>query len=291
MKKHAVCGTVLVLTLALAGCGRSYKNIGPNEIGMMLTPSGYENKIYSPGQINLGTTDNDGQGNTLVLIQRSGIQVKESFDGAQANPDHEDHRCLTKDNAPVSLDVRLLFALPDYNTPDGLKDLKRIFLLGNPSGDSNDTQIQRISAQSVYEQQAQQAVRGKIRQICVSYANFDAMNTAFADTSDQGLVHRIETSVADVMRLTGVPLRLVSAYPSNMKPDPVVVNATVQQLAAEKQNLAIKTSADFIGADPTGTRRLVYQMQQTQELVAKANANGHNTVIMGPGAASAFAGH
>ena len=102
---------------------------------------------------------------------------------------------------------------------------------------------------------------------------------------------QIETSVTEVLQQTNVPLRLVSAYPSNMKPDPAVINATVARLAAAKQNLAIAESADFIAADSTGSRRLVYQMQQTQELVSRANANGHNTVIMGPGAASAFAGH
>lgn len=284
---------IAVSAIALLGaCQRSFQNIPPNDIGMMLTSTGYENKVYTPGQVDIGDLSNDGQGNSLVLIQRSGVDVEESFTGPQSNADHEDHRCLTKDGAPVTLDVRLLFALPDYTKPEGMHDLERIFLLGNPKAvEGSDGRIQRIDAKSIYAQQAQQAVRGRIRQICVSYENFDAMNEAFADRSDHGLVKQIEISVAEVLHQTNVPLRLVSAYSSNMKPDPAVINATVARLAAAKQNLAIKESADFMAADPTGSRRLVYQTQQTQEIVRQANANGHNTIILAPGASSILGGH
>ena len=39
----------------LAACEQSYQNIPPNYIGMKLTPTGYEDTIYTPGQVDIGT--------------------------------------------------------------------------------------------------------------------------------------------------------------------------------------------------------------------------------------------
>jgi hypothetical protein len=119
--------------LMLAACEQSYQNIPPNYIGMKLTPTGYEDTIYTPGQVDIGTTSQSGQGNQLVLIQRSGVEIKEQFLGKEGNKDGADHRCLTQDQNPMTLDVRLVLALPDYSTPPDKKDLKTLFMLGNPT--------------------------------------------------------------------------------------------------------------------------------------------------------------
>jgi hypothetical protein len=84
---------------------------------MKLTPTGYEETIYTPGQVDIGTTSQAGQGNQLVLIQRSGVEVKEQFLGKDGNKDGADHRCLTQEQNPMTLHVRLVLALPDYSTP------------------------------------------------------------------------------------------------------------------------------------------------------------------------------
>jgi hypothetical protein len=78
----------------------------------------------------------------------------------------------------------------------------------------------------------------------------------------------------------GVPLRLVGAQVSNMKPDEAVVEAQIAQKAAEARTAAIKTLTDFLDQDPTGTRKMVYRMQVLQELTRTANANGHNTIFL-----------
>jgi hypothetical protein len=70
--------------LMLAACEQSYQNIPPNYIGMKLTPTGYEDTIYTPGQVDIGTTSQAGQGNQLVLIQRSGVETKSSFSARKA---------------------------------------------------------------------------------------------------------------------------------------------------------------------------------------------------------------
>ena len=118
--------SLLLLLALVTGCNK-YFDIPPNDIGMKLTPSGYENQIYTPGQVDLGADNSgDGQVNKLVLIQRSGVEVKEQFLGRSGNEDKEDHRCLLADKSPLTLDVRLLLALPDYEKPEGERTIPTI---------------------------------------------------------------------------------------------------------------------------------------------------------------------
>ena len=180
--------------VTLAACDQSYQNIPPNYIGMKLTPTGYEDTIYTPGQVDIGTTGAAGQGNQLVLIQRSGIEVKEQFLGKDGNKDGADHRCLTQDQNPMTLDVRLVLALPDYSTPQGKKDLRTLFTLGNPTSTQGNNRILLLSAGSVYEQQAQLQVRGHIRKVCSQYLDFATAFKAFGSERDN-LTDRIAAGV------------------------------------------------------------------------------------------------
>ena len=269
----------MVGSVILAACNQNYQNISPNYIGMKLTPTGYEDTVYTPGQVDIGTTNYAGQGDQLVLIQRSGIEVKEQFLGKEGNKDGADHRCLTQDQNPMTLDVRLVLALPDYSTPQGKKDLRTLFMLGNPTPMQGNNRILVLSAGSVYEQEAQLQVRGNIRKICSRYPDFGAAFKAFG-SEQENLTDRIAAGVGRVLIEQGVPLRLVGAQVSNMKPDDSIVEAQIAQKAAEARTAAIKTLTDFLDQDPTGTRKMVYRMQVLQELTRSANANGHNTIFL-----------
>lgn len=276
MKRLILTAVALSCAFALAGCNE-YFSVPPNAIGMVLTPTGYDGHVLSPGQVNLGDVSATGEGNKLVLVERNGVQEKESFAGSAANEDHEDHRCLTADGAPVSIDVRMLLALPDYSTPQGAKDLQRLLLLGRPVADKSQSRTLWITAQSVYRDQAQQQARGKIRQACASYASFAALNTAFASGE---LTSKVEKAIAQSLVDANVPERVLNATVSNLKPDPSVIEAIAAQQAAEKRIEAIKTVTDFLDKDQSGGRREVYRYQVWQEIVAKGNANGHNTIFM-----------
>jgi len=258
--------------------------VPPNDIGMMLTPTGYEDNVYKPGQVDIGGEGTSGQGNRLVLIQRSGLEIKEQFLDAAASDDKTDHRCMLGDKTPVDLDVRLLMAIPNYETPEGRKELARLFLLGNPKELEGNKRVMVLSAESIYAEQARLQVRGKIRQLCASYKDYDAIFAAYGQDGPEGFVDRVEHAVAGILKAKNVPLGLVNAVPSNLKPDPKITDAATELQSAQKRTQAIKVMTDFLDQDRTGTRRLVYQMQATQEIVSKANANGHNTVIMGFGA-------
>ena len=91
---------------------------------------------------------------------------------------------------------------------------------------------------------------------------------AFGSEEDN-FTDRIAAGVGKVLIEQGVPLRLVGAQVSNMKPDDSVVEAQIAQKAAEARTAAIKTLTDFLDQDPTGTRKMVYRMQVLQELTRK----------------------
>ena len=76
-------------------------------------------------------------------------------------------------------------------------------------------------------------VRGRIRQICASYQDFDTAFTAFSDPSEDGFVRKVEREVALILKEKNVPLKLVNGFVSNMKPDPSVVEATSAKQAAD----------------------------------------------------------
>lgn len=277
----------LSLLVVLGGCSSmnscsSYVDVPPNDIAMMLTPTGYDKVVYSPGQVNIGTADTQtGQGNKLVLIQRSGVEVKEQFLGADSNADKEDHRCLIGTGAqPMSLDVRLILALPDYETPDGKRDLARLFQLGNPTPLGGNPRVLMLTAQSVYSDQAQLQVRGKIRQLCAGYQDFNAAYAAFADIGENGLSNKIKQAVALALNDNHVPLHLVDAVVSNMKPDQSVIDAIAARQAATERTAAIEVMKKYLDEDPTGRRLFLFKWSALENLVAKANSNGHNTIFL-----------
>lgn len=282
LMKAAFIGLAAV---ALAGCGQTYKNIAPNKIAEVLTPSGYEGKIYTPGQVDIGQRDNDGRGNQLVLIERSGVSPEEQFREPGASTevgemDNSDHRCLTKDQNPMTLDVRLILALPDYETEQGQKDLQRLFLLGNPQPVEGEERVLEIKAADIYEQFAKQDVRRKVRQICAQYTDYNAAFESFSSNDPDSFNGRIEKAVGEVLKERNVPMRLVSAAVSNMKPDAAIINAGVLKKSAEMRKEAMDVIVQYLANDPNGSKRLVYTMQTWGEIVAKANANGHNTIFM-----------
>jgi SPFH domain / Band 7 family len=269
-------------TFALGGCWeREFANIPPNYIGLMLTPSGYDGGVYEPGQVDIGGVGPSRYGNRLVLIQRSGFAVKEQFmKGDPDNPrDTEDHRCVVGSRLePMTLDTRLLLALPDYSTPAGKADLMRLALLGNPQG--NNGRVMQLTALSIYLEQAKLQVRGKIREVCSTFESVEAVFRSVADPGESGFSQRIKKAVATALVESKVPLHLVDAVVSNVKPDPSVMDAIAAKQAAEKRVEAIEVITKFLGQDTDGSRRLVYRMQVLQEIMASGDKNGRSTVYM-----------
>ena len=125
--------------------------------------------------------------------------------GDPDNPrDTEDHRCVVGPrHEPMTVDTRLLLALPNYETPEGKKDLMRLALLGNPRPfEGRGGRTLELTAQSIYAEQAKLQVRGKIREICAQYDSVEAVFTAVADTSEKGLSQKSKRSSGRLRQLS-----------------------------------------------------------------------------------------
>jgi hypothetical protein len=153
----------------------------------------------------------------------------EAFLDAAANSDNTDRRCLTQDQNRVAIDVRFVPALPDYQTPAGQKDLETLFLLGNPTSKRDSARVSWLSAQSVYEPQAQLQIRGRNRQVC---ARFKKLQRSLPSLRGTGFG---QPERADRQRRgQGSPRPRCAASPrrvqvSNMKPDDTVIRARLAQ--------------------------------------------------------------
>jgi len=293
MRKLSLIAAIAVALATFVGgyafAEETNRPVPPNMIGLILTPTGFDGKIYEPGLVNIGSSGYlDDWGNRLLLIQRSGFQIKEQFisnDPDHPN-DHEDHRCIVgPKRQPMTLDVRLLFALPDYKKPEGKEAILRMGLLGNPEKADEKrfgTRVLMLDASTVYFQQVQQQVRGKIRDVCIHYADIEAVYKAIEqDGTGHGFTDEIKTAVGTVLAENHSPLFLVGAVASNVKPDPSVVQATASAQAAETLVVAMKKIDDFIKEDKTGTRAYIYKMMALQAMTAKTGEKGgSNTFFM-----------
>ena len=271
---------VALLTTSLCSVNAAeLRAVPPNMIGLQLTPTGFDGKIYEPGQTDIGNESWSGYGNKLILIQRSGFSVKEQFASSDPNNlnDREDHRCIVgPKRQPLSLDVRLLFAMPDYTKKEGKEAILRMGLLGNPQDLGN--RVLLLNAESVYIQQVQQQVRGKIRDVCLSYADDEAVFKALEKNgTPDGFTDKIRTSVATVLAENNSPLFLVGAVASNVKPDPAIIAAIATEQAADTLVAAMTKIDNFVKSDPTGERAAIYKLMVMQGI---AKSNGGNFLFM-----------
>jgi regulator of protease activity HflC (stomatin/prohibitin superfamily) len=271
MKKFGLLCVVVCLTAFAAGCNTDMRNVPPQCVGRILTPTGWENKLYSPGQVDIGQLDMHKRGNSLVLIQMSAFAIKEQFLGAQATEDKEDHRVFTADKTPVTLDVRFMFTSPD--AINDAESVKRFFTLGNPAPAQGDERVMHITLDSIYKEQAQLQVRGKIRDIMGKFNNFD---DAFMHRDE--LNSQIRKIVSGVLEERKVPLVLVDCQVSNIKPDPLVWENQVKIQAADAEIQAMKKLQSYLDENPTA--RLIFVLGKLKEIAQIASEKGNNTIII-----------
>ncbi len=269
-----------IMTLGLFGCDRKYETVAPNELAMILTPTGFQNDVLKPGSYDIGKQLSSGKGNKMYLIDAGGFSIKEEFVGQTASEDKEDHRCSMQGAQPLTLDVRLFLAIPDVEADDGHKHLARLMSLTAAESVEGRKRVFRINPEKVYKQQAQQEVRGKLRQLCATFENFEAAEKSFSDVNESGMTARIERIVHEVLAAHNVPLTLISAQPSNMKPDQTVIDANAAIIASEARVDAVEKVVEYLGDDPTGHRWEVYRLQTIQEIAKTADGAGNSTILL-----------
>jgi hypothetical protein len=162
MKRSNVFLVILVMlfSVVISGCTQ-IENIPAGYVAKMLTPTGWDEKIYEAGQVDIGQTTNNGQGNTLVLLEASSVMIKESF--KEEGEDGQDHRVKTLTES-LAVDAYVNVILPDDP-----KIRNSIFALVTPAATKGSDRVKVITLEMVYRQFAQMDVRSKTRSIFSKY--------------------------------------------------------------------------------------------------------------------------
>jgi regulator of protease activity HflC (stomatin/prohibitin superfamily) len=269
----------LVVLLVFTGCRAQIRDIPPGHVGKILTPKGWQEGFKSPGQVDILPTDVNRMGNKLILMDASSITVKESF---TKRSDDDDHRMLTKDQVPLNVDVYVQLAAPSSEKEPSQLDF--VFAMVPPAEVQGQDRVYRVNIEEIYNRFAQQHVRGKLRSIFSVYSNYAAVVDNYSVISTQA-----EEVVASTLKQNNVPLRLLAATLSNVKPDKKMWDARVMEEAADAQISMEKKRMDGIGKAlrENPEYREFMQWEKLEQIVSKGNQSGNIFILNLNGANSA----
>lgn len=224
VKHHSIIALLAVSVFAFmfVGCSNTYRDIPPGYVGKVLTPSGWQDKIFEAGQVDIGTVSDNGSSKSLCLLEATTWAAKESF-GQHSSEDNEDHRIVIN-RAPVTVDVRLRLLCP--TDPERRN---AIFGAITAKGNGQD-RVSTITLKDVYEKFAQMDVRS------IVHARIQQETDVYWVMSHLLEMNKVLTAmVIDYFKKTGVPLDVQDVAVSNIKPDEKVWDAANAQAAALAQ--------------------------------------------------------
>jgi len=265
---------VLILTLALiclglTGCSK-IENVPPGYVGKLLTPTGWEDKYYEAGQVDIGDTDSEGRGNSLVLLEATSVTIKESFAKPGPENGNEDHRVITKTKNPLAVDIYVQVMVPDDK-----KMRDSIFAQVTPIPLKDHDRVSTITLEQVYKQFAQMTIRGKTRQIFAGYDNYDQIMANYDQVSKV-----VAGMIAQTFIENKVPLKLVMGQLSNVKADETVWTAENQKASAAAQVSVIEQIGDAIRRNPGYIEKykwdVLKEIAGRQNLTIIVNSGGHD---------------
>lgn len=257
---------IMALAVVLGACS-SYHEIPPGHVGKVLTSTGWQEKIWEAGMVDLGQVGQGGNQNILVLLEADSITVKEQFLTADAMPDKQDHRVLTK-KTPLTVDVRIRALVP----PEP-QVRNNIFVQVTPWYDKNDPRRRWISVQKVYEQFATMDVRNRIRLIFSQYDDYKEVMLKYTEVNT-----KVTQAIIEAFEKNKVPLKLQGVGISNVKPDPQVWEAENTKASAAAKVSAIDDIGEALRKNPMYVH---FQQWETAEKVAAIGAQkGNNTVVI-----------
>ena len=226
---------LVFLLLAIAVIFTSCQTIIPVPPGYqakILTPSGFEDNVKGPGQVDIGKETGQGVGNQLVLLESTAMTVKESFTQKlnTETGDKQDHRLRTSDGTPLNGDIYVQIGVPtDKSTLDD------VFTSITPSKTDNK-RVYNVSIVRIYEQYAQMTVRGKVREIFAGYASAEEVMSNIGKINGQ-----ITLASHEIFKNSGAPVLLMSISISNIKEDDEILASKNALIAAmnEAQSIAL----------------------------------------------------
>lgn len=268
-----VCLLFGLFILVLSGCSKGIREIPAGYIGKILTPTGWKTGFLEAGQVALGRKSY-GTYNTLVLCEATSIMIKEQFLGADGSKDGEDHRILTKNMTPLSIDFYIRAMLPENEA-----ERNRVFALVTPTPFGGDDRVRMVKLEDVYDKFARQDVRGKARAILANYEDYKAVYSDYQKVSDT-----ISSMVIETFEENNVPLSVLAAQLSNVKPDRQIWEALNKEIAATAEVSRINAIGEALRKNP---EYVEYQKwQNIKDIGESAAKNGNPTVVIGDVGAS-----
>lgn len=220
---------VAVGVVLFSGCPPAgVTDIPPGYIGKILTPTGWEQgEPRGAGQVDLGASANNGTENKLVMCESSSTTIKELFRPADPQSQdanlREDHRVLTRDGIPASVDIYVQVGVINEK-----KWIDSIFAQITPIPDPSVGRRAYITLEMVYSRLAQPIIRGKTRQIFAGYDNYHSVMNHYEQINAQ-----IGGMIASTFKESKVPLMLIAVQLSNVKPDEAIWAAMNRKAAAQ----------------------------------------------------------
>lgn len=264
---------ILVMILPLTGCFQTV-TVPSGYIGRILTPSGFDKTILPPGQVNIGAGSFTGQQSKLVLVEATTITVLETFRDKDASTDKQDHRIITKDGVPVSVDMYVRLGLPD-----DLASRDKIFLTVTPEPTDYNKNISTIALKNIYARFVEMDVRNRVRDIISSYDKFQDVLIGYSVANK-----KVTAAAIAAFKDSAVPLILQDAQLSQVMPDPQVWDSEVKKKASEAYEGQISTLGKAMAENPAYLEYLKWQALQA--IAASAADKGNNLIIVTDGKSS-----
>lgn len=223
---------LLVLSLAtviLTSCGTDTKRtVPPGYMGMILTESGYGDKIYSPGMVDIGEVSMSGGGSKLVIIEIAQNMYKEPFN--KINADGNDHRLQAKDNIPLAGDIYIKIEGPQND-----EEIKHAIQTITAKPDTTQDRTYIITLGDIYERYGGPDVRTNVREKIRTYKDVQEIKDNFAAINGE-----IGLMVIKTFSDAKAPCKILSARFSNLKEDDVIIQAMNEKIAADTKILTIQ---------------------------------------------------
>jgi len=242
--------------------------IPPGYQAKVLTPSGFEDDVKGPGQVNIGKQTGAGVGNQLVLLESTAMTVKEPFTqkiNSETN-EKEDHRLRTSDGTPLNGDIYVQIGVPtDKSTLDD------VFTSITPQ-QTNNKRVYEVSIIKIYEQYAQMTVRGKVREIFAGYKDAEAVMANIEKINGQ-----ITLASHEIFKNSGAPVLLMSVSISNIKEDDEILKSKNDLIAAQNEAQSIALIGRAMRENPQ------YLEKYKWDVISEFSSQTGNTLILSEG--------
>jgi len=263
MKKTLLLLSAVVF-LFLTSC-QTIIPVPPGFQAKLLTPSGFEEDVKGPGQVDIGKQTAQGVGNQLVLLESTAMTVKESFTQKlnTETQEKEDHRLRTSDGTPLNGDIYVQIGVPTDKSV-----LDDVFTSITPTQTDND-RVYLVSIVRIYEQYAQMTIRGKIREIFAGYKSAEDVMSNIEKINGQ-----ITLASHEIFNNSGAPVLLMSVSISNIKEDDEILASKNALIAASNEAQSIEMIGRAMRAFPE------YNKKYELDVIAKFAEKDGNTLIL-----------